>query len=121
MQRRNERSMKLKRILSITYHSALDRSAPEWPECALRYSGRTPVGTGAISYCKQTRNYRTPLTPVPVATTGKPPEHVPMRSERASCASERSIPRGVPDVPRYGTLRDRGSSNRRLLISPVVS
>jgi hypothetical protein len=55
--------MRIKRILSSTYRSASDRSAPEWPEWALRYSARTPLGTGVVSDWPQRTERPTPVTP----------------------------------------------------------
>jgi hypothetical protein len=60
--------MYLKRIFSITYYCAAERSAPEWPECSLRYSTVTPVPDGVVSWCKHEQYAATPLIPVLCAT-----------------------------------------------------
>jgi len=56
--------MGLKKIFSITYDSAAERSAPECPERSLRCSVVTPVPIGVVTCCKQESYAATPLTPV---------------------------------------------------------
>ena len=60
--------MKIKIVLSSTYHSAADRSAPEWPEWHSAYSARTPVGTGVLSDWHQRTKRPTPVTPATAPT-----------------------------------------------------
>jgi len=59
--------MRIKRILSSIYHSAADRSAPEWPEWALRYSARTPASIAVLSDWQQRTKQLSPLTPATAA------------------------------------------------------
>src|ERR1700680_540874 len=65
------RTSVIKVIFSFTYHSAAERTAPDWPDWQSAQSARSPVSTGLLSDWHQRTKRLSPLTPATAPTALK--------------------------------------------------